>query len=101
MQLLFHSHIIRNFLTLIFSGPDILIADYAISEKYNCFLVMLIFSFLGAMSKFLTRLIGDKKKAVLCTSIFFAFIKIAIFLLLFFKARMVLNYNGLVYLNIV
>lgn len=101
MQLLFHSHIIRNFLKLIFFVPDILIADYAISEKYNCSLVMLTFSFLGAMSKFLTRLIGDEKKAVLYTSIFFPFIKITIFLLLFFKARIILNYNGLVYLNVV
>ena len=53
------------------------------------------------MSKFLARLIDGKRKIVLRISAFFAFIEEAVFPLPSFKARIFLNGNGLVYLNVV
>lgn len=61
---------------------------------------MLICVFLEAISKFLAKLINSGEKLVLLINTFFAFIKVAIFPLLSFKIRVVLNYNGLVYFNI-
>lgn len=61
---------------------------------------MLIYVFLKAMSKFLAKFLSSKK-TILHTSTFFAFIKIVIFLLPFFKIRIVLNCNSLLYFNAV
>lgn len=61
---------------------------------------MLTYIFTKIISKFLARFIDNGRKTVLYISAFFIFIKITVFLFLFFKTGVVLNYYNLIYFNI-
>ena len=94
-------HIICKIVKLIISGPEAFIAACVINASDTASGVTFMWAIPEDKIRSSTRFAGGFGKADLCTNASFAFIEIAVCLLVFFSTNVILNCKSLVYLNAV